>query len=204
MRVEPELLTHNKFKRLKRIVGDLAMEYIITLWAHCQSNQRGGFWPGADAEYVEMLCNWDGDPGVLFKALLECGKPKEGFIESATGGLVIHDWDRMNARFVANWHNGPRGGRPKTLGGNPTETQSENGLSLGFDGGSKGGSKPGNSETQREPNGNPVVNPMETQSGNGLTIRTKLNCTKLNLTEQGSETQWKPNGNPIREWVNPI
>lgn len=198
MRVEPELLTHNKFKRLKRIVGEGAMEYVIVIWAHCQSNQRGGFWPGADADYVEMLCDWDGQAGVLFKALVECGRPKAGFIEVTGDGLTVHDWNAMNASFVANWKNGTKGGRPKTKAETAEETQSRNGFPLGFDDGSTGGSKRLAEETQSEPTGNPLVNPLETQSENGLTNCTKLNKTRLNLTKLSvnGHPSAEPTGNP--------
>ena len=159
MRVEPELRTHNKFKRLKRIVGEGAMEYVIAIWGHCQSNQRGGFWPGTDVDYVEMLCDWDGEAGLLFKALVECGAPKAGFIEVETGGLRIHDWDEMNSKTIANWGNGAKGGRPRKGENNPQETQPQTGLELGLSG-SIGGSKclkTGNPvQTHNEPNGNPV------------------------------------------------
>ncbi len=159
MRVEPELRTHNKFKRLKRIVGEGAMEYVITVWGHCQSNQRGGFWPGTDVDYVEMLCDWDGEAGLLFKALVECGAPKAGFIEVETGGLRIHDWDEMNSKTIANWGNGAKGGRPRKGENNPQETQPQTGLELGLSG-AIGGSKclkTGNPEqTQCKPSANPV------------------------------------------------
>jgi len=196
MRVEPELLVHNKFKRLKRIVGDVAMECIITIWAHCQSNQRGGWWPGADAEYVEMLCNWEGQAGVLFKALVECGKPKAGFIEVEEGGLRIHDWDATNAKFVANWHNGGKGGRPKKKGENPTGTEDETGLRLGLGTGSTGGSKRTGQHNPRKTHAKPNGNPVETHSK-----PTELNSTGLDLTELNSPE--KPNGNPVETHAEP-
>lgn len=108
MRVEPELPTIPKFQLLKRRVGDYAMEALIRLWAHCQQNQRGEFWPGANAEYIEMVAGWDGDPGLLFGSLLDLR-----WLHQEGGGVRIHDWEDMNPQVVNNWKNGPKGGRPK-------------------------------------------------------------------------------------------
>lgn len=109
MRVEPELTTHLKFRRLKAAVGDLAMECLITIWAHCQQNQRGEYWPGADVAYLEELCNWTGQRGELFRALVECGKPKVGFIVPEAEGVRVHDWEESNSQIVQNWFRNTRG-----------------------------------------------------------------------------------------------
>ena len=199
MRVEPELLGHPKFLRLKRIVGDGAMEYLVKLWGHCQGNQRGEFWPGADAGYVEMVCGWDGEMGVLYRALVECGRP--GFIRVESEGLRIHDWDEMNPQFVKNWHRNPLGRKGK----NPTGTQREpngSGQKTAAGGeGSEGGSDRLFAGTQREPNAYPNGNPTGTQRE-----ATALNLTKPNLTTGGDGgtaessaggTQREPNGNPM-------
>jgi uncharacterized phage protein (TIGR02220 family) len=194
MRVEPELLIHNKFIRFKRIVGDIAMESLIRLWSHCQTNKRGEFWPGADADDVELQCDWQGERGVLFRALLECGGKRSGFIEVVEGGILIHDWNAMNATFTANWKNGTKGGRPKTKDGNPLETQSRNGLAVGLAGGSKGGSKQGTDHNRVETQCEPTGNPLETQCE-----PTAPNLTRPNLTvlSRNTETEWKPTGNPL-------
>lgn len=109
MRVEPELTTHLKFRRLKAAVGDTAMECLITIWGHCQQNQRGEYWPGADAAYVEDMCFWTGQKGELFRALVECGRPKLGFIVPENGGLRIHDWEEANSSTVKNWYRNTAG-----------------------------------------------------------------------------------------------
>ena len=40
MIVEPELPDHPDYLLLKKAVGDFAMEALIRLWGHCQSNRR--------------------------------------------------------------------------------------------------------------------------------------------------------------------
>lgn len=157
MRVEPELRDHPKFLRLKRVVGEVAMECLIAIWAHCQSNQRGEFWPGADADYVEMICRWDGEAGVLFSALCDCGKP--GFIQREPDGVRIHDWAEMNSQMVSNWSRNTNGRKGK----NPTGSQREASASAPEQGGSKGGSQPAKPGSQREASASPVLPPTGTQ-----------------------------------------
>jgi hypothetical protein len=113
--VQPELHSHPKFLRLKRRIGDIAAEVLLRLWGHCQQNQRGEFWPGADPEYVEVVCGWAGEAGTLFKALTEGINGRPGWIEMEEGGLRIHDWGATNAGLLHNWRVGATsGGRPKT------------------------------------------------------------------------------------------
>lgn len=108
MRVEPDLPDHPKFLRLKRRVGDIALETLVRLWGHCQLSQRGGRWRGADEEYVEIVARWPGEKGALFTALNDLG-----WIDKTLDAIIIHDWDTFNSRAKASWKNGNKGGRPK-------------------------------------------------------------------------------------------
>lgn len=155
MRIEPELPDHPKFLRFKKIVGEGAMEYLIRLFGHCQNNQRGEFWAGADADYVEMICRWDREPGVLSQALTQCGKP--GFLELTHDGVIVHDWNEMNSQAVANWRKNPRGRGAKKQSGTNGEPTANPVLPLGQNGGAN--------PTRQEPTANPVLNHMGNQSG---------------------------------------
>ena len=171
MRVEPELPINPKYRRLKTAVGDVAMECLITIWAHCQQNQRGEFWQGADAAYVEMICNWTGNHGELFRALVECGHHKAGFIIPEEGGLRIHEWEEMNCQMVGNWRRNPSGrktptatptGSPtgqaasRTLPGNGHKTGlGQNGESAGMTGTATGSNEFADGEVQT-PTGSPT------------------------------------------------
>jgi hypothetical protein len=107
MKIEPELLTHPKYVRLKKAVGPLALEYLLRLWAHCGSNKRGEWWPKGDAHYVELVCEWDRDPGKLFRAFVDAG-----FIDIISGkadGCTVHDWNKTNSYAVDNWFRNPSG-----------------------------------------------------------------------------------------------
>jgi hypothetical protein len=128
MNVQPDFPNHPKTRLLKRELGaqaGQACEFILRLWAHCQENQRGANWgKGVTAEYVEMVCEWPGEPGVLFTALLKRLMPgRTGFAEvNRKGEFIVHDWDEHNRGLLANWFRNPNGraganGKPKDGGG---------------------------------------------------------------------------------------
>lgn len=208
MRIEPELPTNLKYRRLKTAVGDIAMECLVTIWAHCQQNQRGEYWPGADADYVEMLCNWTGQRGELFRALVDCGKPgKVGFIVPDEGGVLIHEWNDMNSQMVGNWNRNLNGRAGRSV--NPTVTRRGNPTG-----------------SQREASDNPTVTPtvragfrgepqIEGQNGVGLNGQTPLLAgteTGSNDVESGSQREASANhtgnrtGNPTgsQRTVRPV
>lgn len=115
MKVEAAVTAHPKFLRLKKMVGELAMEALVRLWGHCEGGQKGEFWRGADAEYIEVVGGWNGEPGKLFAALLTCR-----WIEKEGKGIRIHQWNEHNWRRVTNWKVGRAGGRPKVTQSEPT------------------------------------------------------------------------------------
>lgn len=172
MRVEPELPINPKYRRLKTAVGDIAMEVLITIWAHCQQNQRGEFWEGADAAYVEMICNWTGNRGELFRALVECGLPKVGFIIPEEGGLRIHEWEEMNCQMVGNWRRNPTGRKTHTATrrGSPT--------------GSRMATPTGQTPTAT-PTGSPTPTHTATPTGVGATIDGLKNGAKTAVGQMG-------------------
>lgn len=108
MKVSIGVLRHPKFLDLKERIGAEALEYLVRLWGHCEEDQRGGTWRGADGRYVERVLDWRGKRGKLWRALLECR-----WVHESEGGVVVHDWDAMNWRAVVNWRVGANGGRPK-------------------------------------------------------------------------------------------
>lgn len=113
MNVEMELVAHPKYRALRRAVGPEALEYLVRLWGHCASNKRGEYWPKATADYVEAVCDWGDDRGVLFQVLVDVGfidVPADGV------GVVVHDWNEQNSFTVQNWNRNPHGRRGKTVG----------------------------------------------------------------------------------------
>ena len=137
------------------------MEFLVAIWGHCQSNQRGEFWAGADADYVEMICRWDGEAGVLFKALVECGRP--GFMEAVDGGVVVHDWAEMNSQTVHNWARNTNGRKGKKPTGSQCEPVGSPMPNRTVKGGSVAGSEGEGDGSQREPVGSPMLTPTGSQ-----------------------------------------
>jgi hypothetical protein len=103
MRVEAGFVNHPKFVRLKKAVGDYAMEAVIRLWGHCEFGQKGEYWRGADADFIETVAGWVGEPGKLFAALVEAK-----LIVIELNGVRVNDWNHHNSRTVANWKLGRR------------------------------------------------------------------------------------------------
>lgn len=112
MNVEPELLTHPKFLRLEKRVGEPALKILLRLWGHCAANKRGEFWRGANAEYVETVALWSGQDGFLYGCLKEIK-----WLHERADGVVIHDWEENNSFTVANWARNPYGRRGRTKRG---------------------------------------------------------------------------------------
>lgn len=104
MVVKPTLLTHPKFLAFEKAVGPDALKFLVRLWGHCETEQRGGRWNNATGAYVETVCQWNGEPDKLFKALVASPTPSGfGFVEKTKTGLVIHDWAEVNAGLVHAW-----------------------------------------------------------------------------------------------------
>ncbi len=146
MIVQRGLLTHPKFTRLENAVGADALKYLLRLWGHCEEAQRGGNWRHADEEYVESVCGWTGEPGLLFAALSRAPmKGKAGWIEVKKHAVIIHHWESINATLVNAWRAGRKGGRPKTsrlAAGKPAANQPGTRLDgMGLDGMGVEGSK---------------------------------------------------------------
>lgn len=87
----PTLFGHRKFIKLARVLGDdaRALGHLEFLW-HA-ANETGNPIIG-DANDVESLAKWKGEPGALVKALVECGSAGgAGFIDRLDDGrFEIH------------------------------------------------------------------------------------------------------------------
>ena len=99
MIIEADIVRHPKFIKLKTLVGDIALEHLARLWAHCQQGKRGQTWTGADALYVEVVITGSSQRGKLFTALRDCD-----WLHERPDGIEIHEWDKYNASLVARWN----------------------------------------------------------------------------------------------------
>ena len=148
MNVQANLATHPKFTMFRKAVGAGAAEYLLRLWGHCQTMQRGENWGRMEArmmsDYVEAVCAWTGEPGKLFEALARkfCGKPGWVHVKKKAGALIVTNWEEHNGSLLKAWDNGGKGGRPLKPGDNPRVKTP----------------KPGDNPrvTRREPHENPI------------------------------------------------
>mgnify|MGYP007007270864 CR=1 FL=1 len=108
MRVSPQLLDHPKFLRLQAELAKVdpavnALEILLRIWGHCETSRHGEVWPGADAEYVETVCRWFGEPGKLAAALTKPLGKLTPFVVLNGEGATISGWDVHNAGLHASW-----------------------------------------------------------------------------------------------------
>lgn len=91
-----------KTDMLERGLADRAGWYLMRLWAYTMRFFPDGVVARADradgAETaLERACEWRGEPGVLFRALL-----KTGWLDLYEGGgIVVHDWADYQGAAVA-------------------------------------------------------------------------------------------------------
>jgi hypothetical protein len=101
----PGLSRHRKFLRLARALGSpvVARGALELLWDCCY--ECGEDYVGT-AEDVESMAGWQGEPGVLAKALLDAGAPEgAGFIEPVEPGATryrVHDLWHHAPDYVSN------------------------------------------------------------------------------------------------------
>lgn len=102
MIVEPDIMTHPKFIRLRAEVGEVAMELLTRLWGHCHT-KRGEYWENSDENYVNFILysgNIHGNSRqTWFKALEKCG-----WLTIYPDGIVIHDWNSHNKSLISRWN----------------------------------------------------------------------------------------------------
>jgi hypothetical protein len=131
MNVHPALLNHPKYLLFRQEVAglgfDCALEYLVRLWAHCQTMGRGENWGNVDNAYVEVICNWNGQTGKLAEALSKTFYGKPGWIHhNQTGELIISSWNEHNQSLINSWNSGRKGGRPPATPLKPTENPQVN------------------------------------------------------------------------------
>ena len=87
IRIDIKLPRHWKYRKLKRMIGCAPMEHLVLFWTTVAEQIPNGRLEGWDAEDIEAAAEWDGEPGVLFSAMLSCR-----FIDEIDGCYVPHDW----------------------------------------------------------------------------------------------------------------
>jgi hypothetical protein len=107
MILSPDFPDHYKTKILLRMAGHAGVFSLIKLWSQCQFRRSERL--DKSPEIVAAIADWDGDPMVLERALIE-----SGFARRDGDALIMHQWQDQNKRLFANQTNGAKGGRPKS------------------------------------------------------------------------------------------
>lgn len=121
MIIDPDFLDHWRTRMLvDALDGDeMAPLYLMRIWAHCQSRRATTF--NMPAFGLKALCRFPGDAAKLEQVLVE-GE----FIERDGESISVPKWAGHNAKLIANWDNGGKGGRPiKEPTDNPEETHAK-------------------------------------------------------------------------------
>ena len=79
---------HRKRKRLTRILGVGATDYLIDLWLSVAESCPSGILSGWDDIDIADAAGWEGDPANWVDALIECR-----FLELSDGVYRLHDWE---------------------------------------------------------------------------------------------------------------
>lgn len=114
MILAPDFPDHYKTKILLRLAGHAGVFSLLKLWSQCQFRRSERL--DKSPEIVAAIADWDGDPMVLERALIE-----SGFARRDGDALIMHQWQDQNKRLFANQTNGAKGGRPKTTEPKPLQ-----------------------------------------------------------------------------------
>jgi len=122
MIVEPDFLDHWKTRLLvNELADELGPLYVIRLWSHCQM-RRAHKLKNVSAQALKAICRFPGDHD-KFEAALSLAT----FVKREDDAIIVCGWKEKNAKLLANWVNGKRGGRKKKEepNANPPGTQTE-------------------------------------------------------------------------------
>jgi hypothetical protein len=198
--VDPDFLDHWRTQMLSDALGEdlMAPLYVIRIWAHCQNRRASRFDSMPDIG-LKALCRFKGDAATLERALIDAG-----FIVRDGTAIDVIGWADHNSKLVANWKNGPKGGRPKQTepepNNNPNETQEEP-----TDNQSETQSEPIREEKRREeltssnPNGLDVASDAADLLGDSPRAIKKDNCPHQGIIALYHEVL--PMCPQIRDWT---
>ena len=101
----PGLDKHPKFRRLVHMLSvprSHVRGYLECMW---ETTYETGDPVLGDETDVELAADWPGQPGLLVKALSECGGSRPGFIESVDSRWQVHDLFDHAPDYVTNRRN---------------------------------------------------------------------------------------------------
>lgn len=91
-----ELGQHPKARKLAQLLGIHRMQaigHLHALWWWALDYAADGDLSKFDVSDIALGAEWDGDPEVFVRALVDCGpRGSSGFLDETDGVLAIHDW----------------------------------------------------------------------------------------------------------------
>lgn len=91
IRINCEIYSHPKIKKLRRRLGAEAVHSLFQLWMWTAKNRPSGDLFGMSHEDIELAVDWTGEELSFAKTLIELS-----FLDDIDGQLVIHDWAEHN------------------------------------------------------------------------------------------------------------
>ena len=79
---------HRKRKKLKRILGDGYLDYLVDFWIGVSLHRSSGELSGWDDGDIADEAGWLGEPDVFVSAMIE-----SGLLEKAGDVYYCHDWE---------------------------------------------------------------------------------------------------------------
>jgi hypothetical protein len=87
---------HRKRKKLAKLIGDRATDYLIDLWLTVAQERPTGVLTQWDAEDVAMAAGWKKNPEIFVEALL-----KSRFLDQGADGIfLVHGWEEHQPYVV--------------------------------------------------------------------------------------------------------
>lgn len=110
-RVKVGYLDHPKTRKLRRQLGDKAVEFPMRLWEFCATtpSRCDGDLSGLENESIADICRWDGDPDELVRCL-RGPDHLPAFLDGEDGAYRIHDLEDHNPFVV---HHAERSAKAK-------------------------------------------------------------------------------------------
>ena len=98
------LKSHPKTKRAARMAGINRAQligHLHMLWWWALEYAPDGNLSGLSYDEIEEEADWDGEPGQLINAFIDCGRNgNAGFLIKNDGGLFINDWEEYGGRYL--------------------------------------------------------------------------------------------------------
>lgn len=121
--VHQQIADHRKTRKLFRklkISRQEAIGYLVLIWLWALDNaDRDGKLLATTVEDIERAGYWAGEPGVLYKALVDCQ-----WIDEIDGNIYLHDWYDFNKPFY-QYTDRKEKDRARKFHGNSTEKPAE-------------------------------------------------------------------------------